>query len=78
MIRKLKSGEFRLYSRKIDPKTDRHHPLPVSRISLINDGLIMAKPNRLSDSIAATHAGLTFYVNRVGKNLPKSPLRKLE
>jgi hypothetical protein len=23
MIRKLKSGKFRLYSRKLDPKTDR-------------------------------------------------------
>ncbi len=27
MIRKLKSGEFRLYSRKIDPKTGRRRNL---------------------------------------------------
>jgi hypothetical protein len=27
MIRKLKSGQFRLYSRKIDPKTHKHKNL---------------------------------------------------
>ena len=27
MIRKLKSGQYRLYSRKIDPKTGRHRNL---------------------------------------------------
>ncbi|HWG06482.1 MAG TPA: hypothetical protein VG271_15835 [Beijerinckiaceae bacterium] len=27
MIRKLKSGEFRLYSRKVDPKTGRRRNL---------------------------------------------------
>ncbi len=27
MIRKLKSGEYRLYSRKINPKTGRHRNL---------------------------------------------------
>jgi hypothetical protein len=27
MIRKLKSGEYRLYSRKIDPKTRKRHNL---------------------------------------------------
>jgi hypothetical protein len=27
MIRKLKSGEFRIYSRKIDPKTGRRRNL---------------------------------------------------
>jgi hypothetical protein len=27
MIRKLASGEFRLYSRKIDPKTHKHRNL---------------------------------------------------
>jgi hypothetical protein len=27
MIRKLKSGEYRLYSRKIDPKNGRHRNL---------------------------------------------------
>jgi hypothetical protein len=27
MIRKLKSGEFRLYSRKLDPKTGRRRNL---------------------------------------------------
>ncbi len=27
MIRKLKSGEFRLYSRKLDPKSGKHRNL---------------------------------------------------
>jgi hypothetical protein len=27
MIRKLKSGEYRLYSRKVDPKTGKHKNL---------------------------------------------------
>jgi len=27
MIRKLKSGQYRLYSRKLDPKTGRHRNL---------------------------------------------------
>jgi hypothetical protein len=27
MIRKLSSGEYRLYSRKLDPKTQRHRNL---------------------------------------------------
>jgi len=27
MIRKLKSGEYRLYSRKVDPKTNRRRNL---------------------------------------------------
>jgi hypothetical protein len=27
MIRKLKTGEYRLYSRKVDPKTRKHHNL---------------------------------------------------
>jgi hypothetical protein len=27
MIRKLKSGEYRLYSRKLNPKTGRHRNL---------------------------------------------------
>ena len=27
MIRKLKSGEYRLYSRKLDPKTGKHRNL---------------------------------------------------
>lgn len=27
MIRKLKSGEYRLYSRKLDPKTERRRNL---------------------------------------------------
>jgi hypothetical protein len=27
MIRKLKSGKYRLYSRKIDPKTGKHRNL---------------------------------------------------
>jgi len=27
MIRKLKSGQYRLYSRKIDPKTGKHRNL---------------------------------------------------
>jgi hypothetical protein len=27
MIRKLKSGEYRLYSRKIDPRTGKHRNL---------------------------------------------------
>jgi hypothetical protein len=27
MIRKLKSGQYRLYSRKIDPRTKRHRNL---------------------------------------------------
>ena len=27
MIRKLKSGEYRLYSRKLDPRTHRHRNL---------------------------------------------------
>jgi hypothetical protein len=27
MIRKLKSGEYRLYSRKVDPKTGKRHNL---------------------------------------------------
>jgi hypothetical protein len=29
MIRKLKSGEFRLYSRKIDPKTGKRRNLGI-------------------------------------------------
>lgn len=27
MIRKLKSGQYRLYSRKVDPKTGKHRNL---------------------------------------------------
>jgi hypothetical protein len=27
MIRKLKSGEYRLYSRKVDPRTGKHRNL---------------------------------------------------
>ena len=27
MIRKLKSGQYRLYSRKVDPRTGRHRNL---------------------------------------------------
>jgi hypothetical protein len=27
MIRKLRSGEYRLYSRKVDPKTGKHRNL---------------------------------------------------
>jgi len=27
MIRKLKSGDYRLYSRKVDPKTGKHRNL---------------------------------------------------
>jgi hypothetical protein len=29
MIRKLKSGEYRLYSRKLDPKTGKHRNLGI-------------------------------------------------
>lgn len=63
MIRKLKSGKYRLYSRKVDPKSLRH--------SHRGQSLLAAKPFSLFATVVILIEiqCLLLYIESLGKSL---------